>query len=60
MKITWEKAATGDLYSRIYGTSTFVEKTAWEFMKTVQPDFELVTLCAPSLASRLTYSLSWY
>ena len=55
MKITWEKAANGDLYSRIYGVATFVEKTAWEFMKTVEPDFELVTLCAPSLASRYTY-----
>jgi len=56
MKITWEKAATGGPYSMIYGTATFVEKTAWEFMKVVQPNFELVTLCAPSLASRYTYS----
>jgi hypothetical protein len=56
MKITWEKASTGDLYSRIYGAATFVEKTAWEFMKTVQPDFDLVTLCAPSLASHYTLS----
>lgn len=58
MKITWEKAATGDLYSRVYGTATFLERTAWEFMKTVQPDFDLVTLCPPSLASRYTYLFS--
>ena len=56
MRITWEKAASGDPYSMIYGTATFVEKTAWEFMKAVQPNFELVTLCAPSLASHHTYS----
>lgn len=56
MKITWEKATTGDMYSRVYGTSTFVERTAWEFVKTVQPHFELVTLCAPNLASRYTQS----
>jgi len=54
-KISWEKAATGDIYTRIYGAATFVEKTAWEFMKTVQPDFELVTLCAPSLVGGSTY-----
>jgi hypothetical protein len=58
MKITWEKAATGDVYSRIYGAATFVEKTAWEFVKTVQPDFELVTICAPSLASHSTILLT--
>ncbi|KZV90128.1 3-beta hydroxysteroid dehydrogenase/isomerase family protein [Exidia glandulosa HHB12029] len=44
--ITHEQAIA-DPVSGYYGSKTFAEKAAWEFMKTENPSFDLVIMCPP-------------
>ncbi|TAQ88809.1 hypothetical protein B7494_g2866 [Chlorociboria aeruginascens] len=55
---TWEGALTGTQNSGYQASKKFAEKSAWDFVETEKPNFDLVTLTPPMVYGPIRHSVA--